>query len=218
MTSLPDVSNEFDASGTSPIDQRASASDGTPGWAHGAPPFSSNSSPLYHSSPSTYSFTYEPSYVTTISVDPEKAGACSVVPSATIVEESSHKPVNRSMKLLTSMLVSVEVVMDRRPGMSSRLALTEPTRSARVRIVNASAPPRLRSPAAETALEPVNSAWFESRGGANASPNATGAGDSKNTAWPVAVSALRRRLSYSDAEFASGAHPPGNGASVTFAQ
>jgi hypothetical protein len=204
------VSNEFDSL---PIDQRASASDGTTGWAHGAPGFSSFRTPLYCSSPSTYSFTYEPSYVTTISVDPEKTGA---VPSAKVVSESSHKPMIRSTKVLSP--ETVKVVMDRRPGMSSRLALSEPTRSARVRIVNASAPPRLRSPAAETALEPVNSAWFESRGGANASPNATGAGDSKNTAWSVAVSALRRRLSYFDAEFASGAHPPGNGASATFAQ
>ena len=209
MTYVPVSSNELDAL---PIDQRASASDGTPGWAHDSPPFSSNSSPLYHCSPSTYRFTYEPSYVTTISVDPEKAGAPSVVPSATIGEERSHKPVNRSMKLL-----SVEVVMDRRPGMSSRLAWST-TRSARVRIVNASAPPRLRSPAAETAFEPVNCAWFESRGGANASPNATGAGDSTKTAWSVGESALRRRLAYAGAEFASGAHPPGNGASVTFAQ
>ena len=153
-------------------------------------------------------------------MDPEKTGACSVeeLPSATVGEERSHKPVNRSTKLLSSVVATVVVVMDRRPGMSSRLAWSEPTRSARVRIVNASAPPRLRSPAAETALKPVNSAWFESRGGANASPNATGAGDSTKTAWFVDETALRRRLSYADAEFASGAHPPGNGASVTFAQ
>ena len=102
--------------------------------------------------------------------------------------------------------------------MSSRLAWLEPTKSARVRIVNASAPPRLRSPAAETALKPVNSAWFESRGGANASPNATGAGVSTKTESFVYETALRRRLSYAGVEFASGAHPPGNGASVTFAQ